>query len=919
MILYRNHLFALRMISKLQLPKIIQNLIKHFYKDLKENEFYHGLFERYHGESSQYMKSDIDLFFISDNLEHCNIKFQQVANDLVDKISNVSKDGYTFAKTEKAITIVSSYPYRPIQLITLVSRSVEELVSFYDLDCVRNAFDGNMVYVSQKSINSINKRLNILNERHENFLDKRMMKYHFRGYPTILMKSIKHRYNIYGKNLCVPELYASGYVVIEYGSGVKCSDMVRHYTFESPFSKPISLDLNEIYSIESLVYRWKSLNLSELSPYCSSKCFLCGRTTHYIDKTLDKLLVSDFRCRLCAQKINLFPDLIPNILVDHKVALVSGGRSQLGLQFITRLLNSGYHVISTTRYPYLLASKVMDQIGQETPQSRQFSIYQVDFSKIQQTQHFIDRIKNDFPNIDLIVLNSINRTPLSNNQLNQMNSETKSKWRNFENFRFVYSEFESNQTMMVIDKNDSDEFTTIQNVNLISPLMMVSQLTSKMPSGGESKIIYPMSLISSTPDDTSILTFNSIKLSLSTYLESIQNFYKTQSIKIYIMNLSLKEIKSTKTNSFVKPCLADDQINFAILPLTYPALPTGIIDYDLINLGEIVTNVNLFMPNTLIFMKLKILLTGASGLLGRAYLRALKSTSDIEYLGLAFSRFDKYKDQYNLVKCDLNDRGELKKVVEKFQPNVIIHCAAERKPDICENDKDKTFQLNVDATEHLSKLAIEFNSYLFLLSTDYVFDGKQPPYQCDSVTSPLSYYGVTKRESEVVALKSNDCNVILRVPILYGQVENLKESAVIVMTEQVLQAKSGTPVQIDNWQIRYPTLVDDVAKCSLQLIRIKSMGSEQYKEVSGIFHFSSDHQTTKYKMSLDIGGILSLSSKQLSLITPTDSQPSGAPRPHNAQLDISQTKSLLSKYNEILNISSFSTELSKCLMDLNLQ
>jgi len=79
-----------------------------------------------------------------------------------------------------------------------------------------------------------------------------------------------------------------------------------------------------------------------------------------------------------------------------------------------------------------------------------------------------------------------------------------------------------------------------------------------------------------------------------------------------------------------------------------------------------------------------IMITGASGLLGRAIFEKL-FTDNFNILGTSFSRYNE-----DLLKLDLTDFNLVRKCVDKFQPDYIIHCAAERSPDICEKQPEKT-------------------------------------------------------------------------------------------------------------------------------------------------------------------------------------------------------------------------------------
>ena len=176
--------------------------------------------------------------------------------------------------------------------------------------------------------------------------------------------------------------------------------------------------------------------------------------------------------------------------------------------------------------------------------------------------------------------------------------------------------------------------------------------------------------------------------------------------------------------------------------------------------------------------KQRVIITGASGLLGRAIMKEFLNSDKWEVLGLAHSRAKNV-----LRKVDLFDFDESKRVVKEFKPHVLIHSAAERRPDIVENDERTCTKMNVGVTKALVEAINELNSdretpdhFMVYISTDYVFDGTSPPYKPLDEPNPLNKYGKSKLEGEQVMHHSE--GAILRVPILYGDVEYLKESAV---------------------------------------------------------------------------------------------------------------------------------------------
>lgn len=267
---------------------------------------------------------------------------------------------------------------------------------------------------------------------------------------------------------------------------------------------------------------------------------------------------------------------------------------------------------------------------------------------------------------------------------------------------------------------------------------------------------------------------------------------------------------------------------------------------------------------------MNVLITGASGLLGRA---CTKAFADQQPITCAWSRAGE-----NDLRIDLTNSSAVRAAIKELKPDLIIHTAAERKPDICENQQEQTQALNVDASQTLAESAADLNAKLIYLSTDYVFDGSNPPYAVDDACHPLNFYGQTKRAGEEAVLTASDQHIVLRVPILYGEVETLEESPVTTLLNEVLNPE---PHAVDHWAIRYPTYVGDVA----QTLRSWLDPLMNNPETRGLYHMSGAEALTKYEMACTIGDALRLDHTHLS---PDLQPPSGALRPKNSQLDLSR-------------------------------
>ena len=270
--------------------------------------------------------------------------------------------------------------------------------------------------------------------------------------------------------------------------------------------------------------------------------------------------------------------------------------------------------------------------------------------------------------------------------------------------------------------------------------------------------------------------------------------------------------------------------------------------------------------------KLRIIVTGGTGLLGRSIVKKFSETSDWETLALGWSRA-----KGEVLKVDLTDFGAVEKIVASFKPDVILHAAAERRLDVCESDQARSRTLNVEVTRHLAKMAKKHSSWLLFISTDYIFDGTAPPYGEAAKPNPLNEYGRQKFEAGNAARESDWGCGVLRVPLLYGAVEQIDESGPSKILKMILD---GKPCKLDNWQIRCPTLVDDIAHAVLMLARHKM----EHCGLSGVFHWSGPETMTKFEMAKRMAAHFGLSAGHIEPMAEPLEQ--DARRPKDATLDV---------------------------------
>ena len=271
------------------------------------------------------------------------------------------------------------------------------------------------------------------------------------------------------------------------------------------------------------------------------------------------------------------------------------------------------------------------------------------------------------------------------------------------------------------------------------------------------------------------------------------------------------------------------------------------------------------------------MITGATGLLGRAVVKQLALSGEHELIATGFSRA-----QAGIYKLDLTDDNAIDQFIVSQQPDVIVHCAAERRPDVSEQFPEAALALNLGATAALAKAAKQQRAWLIYISTDYVFDGTTPSYIESDAPNPVNFYGESKLRGEQLLLETSADFAVLRLPILYGQVEQVEESAVLVLLNQLLDKQSQN---VDHWAIRSPTSTQDVAMAIEKMIALK-LDNETLK---GVYHFSAKEVMSKYQMLLVLGELLELDGQHLSPVSePTDS----AKRPHDCTLSCQRLESI---------------------------
>ena len=261
-----------------------------------------------------------------------------------------------------------------------------------------------------------------------------------------------------------------------------------------------------------------------------------------------------------------------------------------------------------------------------------------------------------------------------------------------------------------------------------------------------------------------------------------------------------------------------------------------------------------------------LLITGVNGLLGQKVLQQA-SHLDFDIIGIDIhdAPFVAAKN-FHYEPLDITDRRAVKNLILRHYPHYIVNTAAMTNVDACETEKEKCWRINVEGVENLIYAARKIGSRIVHISTDYVFDGKNGPYDEEDTCAPLGYYGKSKLASEN-ALRASDLEfAILRTMVLYGVGTNVRPNFVTWLIS-ALRAKKSVKIVTD--QIGSPTLADDLAKACLRVIELEKWD---------LLHVSGSEIIDRYHFALKIAEVFGLDE---SLITPitTKELKQAAPRP----------------------------------------
>ena len=233
----------------------------------------------------------------------------------------------------------------------------------------------------------------------------------------------------------------------------------------------------------------------------------------------------------------------------------------------------------------------------------------------------------------------------------------------------------------------------------------------------------------------------------------------------------------------------------------------------------------------------KVLITGGNGFLAKR----LKESLEKKYKIYSFSRED----------LDVTNEAKVLGIFRDIKPNYVIHTAAIADTGKCENNKEMSFNINVNGTINIAKAAKSENAKVIFLSSEQVYNGNEEegPYSEEIIPKPNTEYGRQKIKGEEEVFKYNKDSIVLRLTWLFGMPERNKKvnSNILVNTLNALTRREK--IRICSNEFRGMTYVYDIVDNFEKIMQLKG----------GIYNCGSENNMSSYETSCYICKSLNVS------------------------------------------------------------
>jgi len=266
-----------------------------------------------------------------------------------------------------------------------------------------------------------------------------------------------------------------------------------------------------------------------------------------------------------------------------------------------------------------------------------------------------------------------------------------------------------------------------------------------------------------------------------------------------------------------------------------------------------------------------ILMTGGSGLLSTNWALSIRDEYKVTLL-LHQKKISLLGVNTEIV--SLSSLEECLSVLEKHQPDIVIHTAGLANVEECESNPNLAQTVNVDLAKNIATACSNQGVKLVHISTDHLFLGDQEFSTEESVINPVNNYAKSKFLGEKQVLENCKDALIIRTNF-YGWGTKYRQSFSDLILDKL---KNNQQVDLFSDVFFTPILIDELSKRTHQLIDANTMG---------VFNIVSSERVSKYEFGIKLANCFNLDVGLINTVSIND-KPNLVKRPKD--MSLSNTK-----------------------------
>ncbi len=227
----------------------------------------------------------------------------------------------------------------------------------------------------------------------------------------------------------------------------------------------------------------------------------------------------------------------------------------------------------------------------------------------------------------------------------------------------------------------------------------------------------------------------------------------------------------------------------------------------------------------------KFLITGGTGLLAVNWALEHRYASDFV---LTTNEREILLSDVKFKFINLSSREDIRKILENFLPDAVIHTVAITSVEECEKDPISAYAVNTVMAANTAVVCSDLAIPMVHISTDHLFSGQKSLVTEEDKVEPLNVYAKSKADAEIEVLRACKHALIIRTNF-FGWGTSYRKS----FSDYIINSlRSGRQIKLFDDVFYNPILISSLIKAINDLLN---------KKESGIFNIVGNDRVSKYE------------------------------------------------------------------------